>query len=251
MPLNARRMDLSKSPRILLAEDDPASLAFLVEVLRSLGCSVTAAVDGESARRLASEQLFDVLMLDHHLPVLDGDAVLQAVRRDGEAASHTTIALAATAEPDPAIHACLRAAGFARVLVKPFTAAHLQEALREMGIISVQSVTSTPPALDDSAGIRASGGNEALLALRKLFIQELDALSRELDAMGGNAAAISGRLHRLRASCGFCGATALQDAAAKLSNALHAAEPALIAERRAEFQKALVLTREALHHHHG
>ena len=244
-------MDLSKSPRILLAEDDPVSLAFLVEALRSLGCSVTSAADGEAARLLASDQPFDALILDHHLPALDGDAVLQVVRSAGEAASHTAIAVATTAEPDPATHAGLRAAGFARVLVKPFSAAHLQEALRELGIISVQTAANTPPALDDNAGIRASGGNEALLALRKLFTQELHALSRELDAMGGDAAAIAGRLHRLRASCGFCGATALQDAAAKLSNALHAAEPASIAECCAEFQKALVLTREALHHYRG
>jgi hypothetical protein len=50
----------------------------------------------------------------------------------------------------------------------------------------------------------------------------------------------------LRAACGFCGAGALQSAAENLSNALGLNNATRIAESRAEFERALAATREAL-----
>src|SRR5690242_19284358 len=178
MPVNASPMDL-QMPHILLAEDDPVSLAFLREALLGLGWRVHAVCDGEAALESARGERFDALMLDHHLPVLDGDAVLRALRNDAAAASHASLAIAATAEPDPDIHAHLREAGFSRVLLKPLGAADLREVFGQPGGVGADATDGADPALDHEAGLRASGSPQALAALRTLFARDLDVLAND------------------------------------------------------------------------
>src|SRR5690348_9524062 len=202
MPVNANRMDPSSTARILLAEDDPVSLAFLAEALRGLGLHVTTVADGDAALVAARTRRFDVLMLDHHLPHLDGDAALRILRADASAASCTAPAIATTADPDPAIHARLRDAGFARVLVKPLDAASLRKGLDALGIAFLPASSASVPALDDGDGLQASGSLQALSTLRGLLARELDVLADEWSGLRGDAAAMARCLHRLRAACG-------------------------------------------------
>ena len=232
--------------RILLAEDDPVSQAFLAEALRGLGFDVRAVSDGEAALEAAHAQPFDALMLDHHLPGMDGEAVLRALHADASVASRATVAIATTAEPDAAIHAQLLAAGFARVLLKPLDGLSLRDALRELGIARALASPDLDAALDDAAGLRASGSPQALAALRGLFARELEVLANEWDSLRNDAFALAERLHKLRAACGFCGALALQSAAGELAEALHEAELARTESARMEFQHALVAARDAL-----
>ena len=235
-------------PKILLAEDDPVSLAFLAETLCGLGFEVQDVVDGDAALEAARGRHFDALLLDHRLPGLDGDAVLRALRADAGGASRETAAIATTAEPDPAVHTRLREAGFARVLLKPLDRARLRRAFRELGVPCASAPCEAAPAMDDGAGLRACGSADALAALRALFARELEALAQEWNALCADAFGLAARLHRLRAACGFCGALALQSAAGKLSDALRGAAPQHIEEGRAEFERALAATREALKH---
>lgn len=246
MPVNASRMDPPSTARILLAEDDPVSLAFLAEALDGLGLDVESVADGEAALIAARTRRFDALMLDHHLPGLDGDVALRTLRANAGAASCAALAIATTADPDPAVHAHLREAGFARVLVKPLDAASLRVTLGALGIVCAPASHGLDPALDDDAGLLASGSMQTLTALRGLLAHELDALAEEWDSLLDDAAALAGRLHRLRAACGFCGARALQSAAERLAAALRGAEPARVEESCAEFRRALAGTREAL-----
>ncbi|HET6913879.1 MAG TPA: response regulator [Rhodanobacteraceae bacterium] len=239
-------MDHPSTPRILLAEDDPVSRVFLAEALHGLGLEVEAVADGEAAVIAARKQQFDALLLDHDLPGMNGDAVLHAVRADPDAASRGAVAIATTAEPDPTIHAGLRARGFARVLVKPLAGMALRKAFSELGIACARATGDPEPALDDSAGRRASGSMQALAALRGLFAQELAVLASEWNLLPDDA--LAQRLHRLRAACGFCGASALQVAAERLSEAMRDAEPAKIEACRGDFRHALTTTREALEH---
>jgi CheY-like chemotaxis protein len=211
-----------------------------------LGFEVQGVSDGKAALNAARGQRFDALLLDHHLPGLDGDAVLRALRADAGAASRAITAIATTADPDPAIHARLRDTGFARVLVKPLDAASLRKGLDALGIAFLPASSAPVPALDDGDGLQASGSLQALSALRGLLARELDGLADEWNDLRGDAATMAGRLHRLRAACGFCGARALQSAAEKLSDALRGAAPERVEETNTEFKRALAATRAAL-----
>jgi DNA-binding response OmpR family regulator len=67
--------------RILIAEDEPRIVRFLVKGLQAEGHSTTSATDGNEALHLALSGEFDLMLLDLGLPGRDGIDVLAEVRR--------------------------------------------------------------------------------------------------------------------------------------------------------------------------
>jgi len=64
--------------RILLADDDPASLDFVRRALEMDGHAVTGTLDGnEALDKLVSGSTFDVLVTDVQMPGLDGIALAE------------------------------------------------------------------------------------------------------------------------------------------------------------------------------
>jgi len=66
--------------RILIAEDDEALGRFVCQGLEAENYSVTVANEGEQARQTATEQDFDLVILDLNLPKIDGVSVLRHLR---------------------------------------------------------------------------------------------------------------------------------------------------------------------------
>jgi CheY-like chemotaxis protein/HPt (histidine-containing phosphotransfer) domain-containing protein len=193
-------------PLILIADDNPLSLRFLVEALAAGGYDCVAAEDGNAALRHGRTSAFDLLLLDARMPGMDGGEVLAHLRSQA-GPSRDAIALATTAASDAAAIATLRAAGFVDVLPKPIGTDALRNAV-------ARHLHESVPAgdLDDEQARRAAGGDEGIVAsLRGLFSVELEALPAQIAtfAAGNDMAALRERLHRLEASAGFCGAPAL------------------------------------------
>jgi DNA-binding response OmpR family regulator len=69
--------------RILIVEDETRLASFLEKGLRANGYSTKVAPDGESARRLADDAEFDLVILDLGLPDIDGLTVLRELRDRG------------------------------------------------------------------------------------------------------------------------------------------------------------------------
>lgn len=69
--------------RILLVEDEPRIAAFVAKGLTADGYSTTVAEDGATGLDLALSGEFDLMVLDIGLPVMDGYAVLEALRAQG------------------------------------------------------------------------------------------------------------------------------------------------------------------------
>ena len=207
-------------PRILVADDNPLSLRYLVDALARPGVECSEAADGEAAVDLAGARRHDLLLLDARMPGCGGAEALARIRsRDGP--SRNAPAIATTADDEVATHSALLESGFSRVLVKPVSADVLA------GIVSraLPSVVAEPsPAwVDDAQALRAAGGDATIVtALRGLLAQELAALPEELQryARAADAAALDERLHRLDASAGICGMPGLREAGACVRAAL-------------------------------
>jgi len=67
-------------PHILIVEDDRAIARIEKDYLELNGYQVTVAEDGETGRRLALQQPFDLILLDVMLPRMDGFTLLQHLR---------------------------------------------------------------------------------------------------------------------------------------------------------------------------
>ncbi|RBY88966.1 DNA-binding response regulator [Blastococcus sp. TBT05-19] len=68
--------------RVLIAEDEPRIAAFVEKGLRANGFTTTVVDDGLAALDRARSGAFDLVVLDIGLPVLDGFAVLRALRAE-------------------------------------------------------------------------------------------------------------------------------------------------------------------------
>lgn len=226
--------------RLLLAEDDPVSRRFLADALHGLGCSVDAHGDGDAALAAARETRYSLLILDLGLPGRSGSAVLASLRADPRAASREAPAMATSAELDATRRRALLRLGFAGALAKPLSV----DALR-VALLDLLPALAMPPLLDDAGAAAVSGDADTVRALRQLLASELAALAAELDGGTLVGPALGDRLHRVRAGAGFCGATALERAAAALAGALRddAANPTTALQR---FRAVLHATQEAL-----
>ena len=211
------------NPDILLVEDDPTSCAYLMALTRTLPARVDAAGSAAEALRLCAGKRYDLWLIDANLPDGSGSELLQALR----SGSPTTPALAHTAARERSELDPLIVAGFAEVLVKPVDAQVWLGAIRRaLGLVvgeggprARELPGNKQPVWDDAAAAQALGGNmDNVAALRTLFLGELPMQVRAVREGGG--AAQREHLHRLRASCGFVGAGRLQDAVAKLQDAL-------------------------------
>ncbi len=213
-------------PRLLLVEDDAISCSFMAAALEALPAKVDTAAS--MAIALASEGAHDLWLLDVNLPDGSGLELLATLR----ARCHATPALAHTADDSSALREQLLAAGFSGVLVKPLTAAQLQQAVRRqlgpgpapaMRVAEAATLFPSLPLWDRATALAAlNGKQEHVLALRKLFLDELGRQHGDIVSAlhAGQHAAASRTLHQLKASSGFVGALRLNAAARALENLL-------------------------------
>ena len=86
------------APRILVVEDDPVSRELVVSLLADRGFEIETAEDGFNALRMAQERLFDLVLIDYHLPEMDGYALARLMRSLGEKSNAGMKMIAITAD---------------------------------------------------------------------------------------------------------------------------------------------------------
>jgi two-component system OmpR family response regulator len=227
-------------PYVLVADDDATSRYFLGNALQQLGARVALSPDGGTALDRARTEAFDLLLLDCRMPDTDAVSVLNQLREDTRALSARTPAVASSAELDAGKQRHLLEAGFHAVLLKPCSLSDLQ------GILAFATISGQLlPLLDDKLALNASGTPAVMQALRKLFRQELLHLNEELEVLSSDAPALETRLHKLRSSCGFCGASSLAEHIMSLQRHLKLAHRGAMLPL-ADFRQSLLQTIQAL-----
>jgi CheY-like chemotaxis protein len=84
-------------PRIMLVEDNAAIRDMLMRRLQKKGFEVVFACDGAAACTLATAERPDVILMDMHLPVLDGWSAARKLKSDDATRAIPIIALTADA----------------------------------------------------------------------------------------------------------------------------------------------------------
>lgn len=72
-----------KNARILIADDEPDMREIFSAWFRNLGCSVTAAADGQEALDVLSRERFDAIVTDVRMPRVSGVELVQQLHQSG------------------------------------------------------------------------------------------------------------------------------------------------------------------------
>ena len=128
----ARTQVSDRRLRILVAEDDVPSQMIIKRLLGSMGCDVICVDNGAAAVSAYQTDVFDLVLTDLHMPVLDGLATSNAIcalGRRGERPITPVVALSASCSPE-VIQRC-HEAGMVSHVSKPVNAERLRTVLRE------------------------------------------------------------------------------------------------------------------------
>ncbi|EJM54570.1 ATP-binding protein [Pseudomonas sp. GM48] len=113
---------------VLLVEDNPVNQTVIEAMLRSLGFKVSVATDGAQAIRSAESLIFEAILMDCRLPIIDGYEATRQIRQLPGCTDLPIIALTANALQGDR-EACL-SAGMNDYLAKPFKRTDLQQILQ-------------------------------------------------------------------------------------------------------------------------
>lgn len=218
--------------KVLVAEDGLTNQQVALGLLKAAGHHPVLAGDGEEAVRRWGEEPFDLILMDMHMPNMDGlEATAEIRRREADSGAHVPIiALTAAAMPEDA-QAC-REAGMDDYLAKPIHPEPLQRMMAKYAPERSVDPGADPPAVPTGgvvfdaarAAERIAGGDAGVRRLASVFIPECDTLVAAIEThlAGGNAEEVRRAAHTLKGSARLFAAervVAVADRIEKLSKA--------------------------------
>ena len=267
LPAAARQPDspapVTRRLRLLVAEDHPVNRHYIAALLEGQGHDAHYVANGLEAVDAARQEAFDLVLMDLHMPRMDGVAATRAIRALPDPARSTVPIVALTADAfDEARDRCL-VAGMNDFLTKPVSPARLATLLRqffgssEAGRGADAQAPLPPPPLQAGAPLLDEGAISAALKAmpRERFatllgsfldqgpqtVQHLRAAVRDAQPLElrVNAHAVKGAALNLGLGALAATARALQEGAAHLP----AHEVARLVQR---YEEQLQATRNAL-----
>ena len=120
------------SKRILIAEDNLINQEVAIGMLEDLNCNVTVVNNGLEAIDAFNKHNYDLILMDCHMPVLDGFDAADSIRRLEQQQEQTkTPIIALTADIQKGIEKKCQAVGMNGYMSKPFTKESLLTALKQ------------------------------------------------------------------------------------------------------------------------
>ncbi len=197
--------------RVLVAEDNPVNQRLVRAILQQRGHALVLVGNGRDALAALDAGAFDVVLMDLHMPEMDGVATAAAIRaRETATGAHLPI-LALTASAGDGDEERCRAVGMDGYIVKPIRAEELLACIESAAGHGARAPEPFPPA--------ASGGSDdPSRQLTGLFIADAARLCDEIrDAVARrDGGALQAAAHRLRGSAGYFAAQSTFELAARL-----------------------------------
>lgn len=204
--------------QVLLVEDNPINRKVATRMLEKWGCSVDAVEHGALAIEALAARPYGVVLMDCHMPIMDGYEATRAIRLAEAATGNHIPIIAMTANALPGDREVCIAAGMDDYVGKPVTPEALLAALSRWtdggAIVPDDTTVVDDDEVLDRARLSASSGHDAELQ-RELCEEFLSTAPELLERFGAAVAAgevQDARLaaHSLKGSCGALGARALE-----------------------------------------
>ena len=257
-----------KGKHVLVVEDDLLNQTIVCKLLTHAGYRVSVAADGMSALEAVSHTTFDLVLMDWHMPDMDGLEVTRRMR-GGDAGHWGEIVpiVALTANAFAEDRATCLAAGMNDYLTKPVMADNLfaviarwTSGLEGEAVSETRraSATLTPLAFDPTVlaalPMVADGSEpEQVEEILDLYLDRTRRALATIDeaARRGDTKSLLFSAHQLKSSSASVGAMALAESAERQEHRLRTGEapesewPIHLRERYNQFEYALACRREA------
>lgn len=159
--------------RILVADDHYANRLLTESLLLRHGHSVEVADNGKQAWELCHSHVFDLILLDIQMPVMDGFEALKAIQTSDNKNKDLPI-FALTAHTGPLEMAAMIGAGFHAVLKKPF---RISEMMKHLASTQAAAPKETKK---EAENIKLLNKYADVLSLTLLELRTLDILIRAI-----------------------------------------------------------------------
>ncbi|MEJ5203046.1 MAG: response regulator [Anaerolineales bacterium] len=196
--------------KILLVEDNESNQILMLRILERLGFSAVLAKNGREAVEKLAREAFDVILMDIHMPELDGVTAVKLIRQQTQN-SRPPYIIAITAETSFVESEKYLRAGMDEVFTKPLAVEKLiaslrkvQEAIetgkmlapkgtreplpaaeRQVSEVNRNTDHTKPPAIDsqileDFRAMMGEEGDQAVKTLVTLFLRDTPKLWKEM-----------------------------------------------------------------------
>ncbi|HEX3446161.1 MAG TPA: response regulator, partial [Chthoniobacterales bacterium] len=198
--------------RLLLAEDNAVNQQVALQQLSLMGHQVETANSGVEALELMHRNGYDAVLMDVHMPALDGYATTAEIRKREAGTKHTWI-IAMTANALPTDRAKCLAAGMDDYLSKPVSSAALAQVLARCPLTSEPHVRSV-----DLTGLLESGLQDILPQIIETFLEtSSQTIQKAKEALAAqDLAELQQCAHSLKGSAANLRANALVDLCSQL-----------------------------------
>ena len=245
--------------RVLLVDDGEENRDLMSVVLEEAGTDYETACNGLEAVQLATDQQWDVILMDMQMPVMDGYTATRKLRAQGY--QKPIIALTAHAMQH-AEQECIDA-GCSGFLTKPIDFDLLITTLAEIAGIEVTAAEVQPTKVSqtDTSAVKTATGAPIVSTLpmhkerfRLIVAQFVDRLDARFDAMQqaldtGDSEQLVELGHWLKGASGNCGFASIADTALKLETSSRENDlesiPAILEELR-ELRTRIEVPSEAM-----
>ena len=230
---------LAPDARVLVVDDTVMNLTVISGLLKRTQIQIDTATSGYECLDLARKNKYDLIILDHRMPGMDGIETLAELRKMPDGLNANTPVVVLTANAVAGANEEYRAAGFDDYLTKPIDTKRLEACLVKFlpkDMVSYQKVAEQQedddrvvipewlkavPGLDVEAGIKHCGGVKEYLNALTVFAGSLSVIANELEIYYDNKSCknYTTKVHALKSTARVAGFAELSDRARRLEDA--------------------------------
>jgi two-component system, OmpR family, aerobic respiration control sensor histidine kinase ArcB len=118
--------------KVLLIEDNELALTVAKNILTSIHCNITTAIDVKSSLEVLKQTKFDLVISDIGLPDGTGIDIINQVKKDNNSFNFSTPFIALTANADNNTIAKCEQAGFIQIMAKPLQIKNIQSLIDQI-----------------------------------------------------------------------------------------------------------------------
>lgn len=228
--------------KVLVVDDNEMNRKVVAALLRHTQVQVTTVESGVQALALVQKEHFDIILMDHMMPIMDGIETLHNMRALQSSLCHDTPVIILTANAISGAKEKYLAEGFDDYITKPIDGKLLETIVRHylpnslictaspsIMVSKVSSGLSTSsttleekaiqiPNFSLSEGIARCGSKETLFSMFKIFVQTMDSKISKLRSLeeAEDIQNYTIEVHSLKSSARLLGAMQLSKFAEKL-----------------------------------